>query len=102
MQGSFDEVKLGTIPDKPGKPGNGMYLGGASYMFDSDGSTLTLYGVTNMGGPTTLAITGGTGKYGYGVAGQADYEAFVYESGPYKGRQAVNVTICITTLGCST
>jgi hypothetical protein len=73
-----------------------LFLGGMSLTFDADGSTIVAYGpfTPYVGG--TLALTGGTGKFAYGVGGEAKLAATKFSAGPYKGRGGLDITVCIT------
>ena len=93
MQGSFDAVRVNP------KTGEAvLYFGGLTITFEDDGSTLTAHGNFQPYVGGTLALTGGTRKYGHGVAGEAKFTDTSITEGPFKGRHGVDVQLCITKL----
>lgn len=90
-QGSFDVISLDPATGQPMRASAGLTL-----TFYDDGSTLTLFGYTNLMVGATLAITGGTGRYAYGVAGQVDFAATTFASGPFEGQPGLTTRVCIT------
>jgi hypothetical protein len=91
MQGSFDAVRVDTQSGKAL-----LYFGGLTITFEDDGSTITAHGNFQPFVGGTLALTGGTGRFGHGVAGEAKFTDIAIEEGPFKGRRGVDVQLCIT------
>ena len=73
-----------------------LYHGVLTTTFEDDGSTITAHGNFQPFVGGKLAITGGTGRFAYGVAGEAQFTDIAIESGPFKGRRGVDVQLCIT------